>query len=210
MPANQLPSGQQSLDGFDEPPPLTDRLFFALFPDRSAAQHIAQLGQELQQLHGLTGKLLRDDRFHITLHHIGDFAGMPQAVLSAACQAAATLAEPAFEVVLDRAASFRGRPGKHPFVLGADGQGNAALVDFHKALGTALLKAGIRATPGFTPHVTLLYGDPLVPQQAVTPIRWAAGEFVLVHSLLGKSVYTVMGRWPLTAQAGPGTSLRGT
>jgi 2'-5' RNA ligase len=49
----------------------------------------------------------------------------------------------------------------------------------------------------FTPHVTLLYDDRMVPEQAVEPISWRVREFVLTHSLLGKTQHVELGRWPL-------------
>ena len=50
--------------------------------------------------------------------------------------------------------------------------------------------------------MTLLYGDRFVADEPVKPpIRWAVHEFVLVHSLLGRSRYNVLARFPLRAQA---------
>jgi 2'-5' RNA ligase len=53
----------------------------------------------------------------------------------------------------------------------------------------------------YTPHVTLLYGDRLVADRPVDTVSWAVHEFVLVHSLLGRSRYNVLARFPLRAQA---------
>ena len=53
----------------------TDRLFFALFPDAEAAMQIAGLARSLREEHGLHGQPLREDRLHVTLHHLGDYAG---------------------------------------------------------------------------------------------------------------------------------------
>lgn len=49
-----------------------------------------------------------------------------------------------------------------------------------------------------TPHVTLLYDDRHVAEHAVDTIRWTVQEFVLVHSLVGQTLYIPLGRWPLT------------
>ena len=91
-----------------------------------------------------------------------------------------------FEVSFDRTASFRGRPGNRPFVLvGGD------TLDRLKSLGHALSVAvaeqgmGRRAQRDFTPHVTLLYAERAVDEYPITPIRWTANEFVLIHSLKG-------------------------
>jgi 2'-5' RNA ligase len=53
----------------------------------------------------------------------------------------------------------------------------------------------------YTPHVTLLYGDHLVADRRVATVSWPVYEFVLVHSLLGRSRYNVLARFPLRAQA---------
>lgn len=191
-------SEQLSLTGFDAAPRPTDRLFFAIFPDIAAAARIAQLAQRLRSEHELKGRPLAMERFHVTLHHLGDHAGLPQDVVAAAGEAASAVAMPSFEVVFDRAMSFSGRPRNRPFVL-RGGEGVAALAAFQQALGLAMKKAGLGrwAESQFTPHVTLLYDDHGVTEQVVETISWTAHEFVLVHSLLGQSVHVPLARWPL-------------
>ena len=62
-------------------------------------------------------------------------------------------------------------------------------------------KAGIgqSVTPGFTPHLTLLYGDRIVTERSIEPIRWTVRDFVLVQSLRGRgeSKHIHLARWPL-------------
>ncbi len=189
---------QFALEGFDSPPKPTDRLFFAIFPSEDAAERIAQLAQQLRAKHGLKGKLLATGRFHVTLHHLGDFVGLPQGIVAAACGAAASVAMPPFEVTFDRAMSFN-RPSNRPFVL-RGGAGLAALMPFQQALNTALNHAGLgggKANAHFTPHVTLLYDDRDVAEQAIEPITWTVNEFVLVRSLIGKTLHIQLARWPL-------------
>lgn len=191
---------QSFLPGFEAAPRPTDRLFFAIYPDAAAAAQIARLAQQLRAEHGLQGKPLKSERFHVTLHHLGDYAGLPQDLVAAASGAAASLAAAPFDITFDRVASFTSAPRNRPFVLrGADGL--AALTAFQQNLGEALKKTvlGRWAKPGFTPHVTLLYDDRSVPEQAVTPVSWTARELVLVHSLIGRSLHVPLARWPLQA-----------
>ncbi|MDI1258920.1 2'-5' RNA ligase family protein [Aquabacterium sp.] len=192
-------SDQLSLMGFDEPPRPTDRLFFALFPTEEAARRIANLALQLRGEHGLSGTPLQTERFHITLHHLGDYAGLPPDVLALAVQAAQALALPPFEISFDRVASFSGHPSKRPFVLRGSDDGLAALTAFQQTLGTVMRQVGLgrRVDVRFTPHVTLLYDSRLVAEQAVAPIHWTAHELVLVHSLLGQTRYVPLGRWTL-------------
>jgi RNA 2',3'-cyclic 3'-phosphodiesterase len=192
---------QFSLSGFDVVPKPTDRLFFAIFPDAAAAERIARLAERLRSEHRLKGNPLGTERFHITLYHLGDYVGLPQGVVAEAIKAAATLSMPQFEVAFDRALSFHGRSGNRPFVLrGRDGL--VTLEAFHHVLGAALCRAGLAAggaKPQYTPHATLLYDASLVLERPVETVTWTVREFVLVHSLLGRTVHVPLARWPLSA-----------
>jgi 2'-5' RNA ligase len=190
--------GQSSLPGFDDAPAPTDRLFFALFPDVDAAERISRCARQLRAEHGLHGTPLKTERFHVTLHHLGDYAGLPQGVIEMAGRAAAAVKAAPFPVSFDRAASFSSSPRNRPFVL----RGDAGLTDlmvFQRALGLEMTKAGLGrwAKPAYTPHVTLLYDDRAVAEQVVDPISWTAGEFVLMHSLIGQTLHIPLARWPL-------------
>lgn len=191
-------SDQPSLEGFDDPPQPTDRLFFAILPDAEAAARIAQLAQQLRTQHGLKGKALATERFHVTLHHVGDYVGFPQQTVDAAREAAATVTAPPFMLGFDRAASFAGKPRNVPLVLRGD-DGLLALTAFQQSLGTAMAKAGLGRSAGaaYTPHLTLLYDDRRVAAQAIEPIAWTAREFVLVRSLIGRSQHVALARLPL-------------
>ena len=189
---------QALLPGFDTAPQLTDRLFFAIFPDVRAAAQIASLAQQLREEHGLRGKPLKTERFHVTLHHLGDYAGLPQDLVEVARAAAANIAAAPFDVTFDRAASFSTAPRNRPFVL-RGGDGVASLITFQQTLGDALKKTvlGRWAKPAYTPHLTLLYDDLSVPEQAVPVVSWTAREFVLIHSLIGQTLHVPLARWPL-------------
>ncbi|KXV03437.1 2'-5' RNA ligase [Caballeronia megalochromosomata] len=135
------------------------------------------------------------DRLHVTLHYLGAFAGVPADVLRQARAAASQIALPPVEVTLDRIESFSGRRTKRPLVLSGDATGPLA------ALQQTLDAAGItlKRHPHFTPHVTLLYDEHRIARQSVEPVAWTAREFALVRSLLGKSKYEVLARWPLVS-----------
>lgn len=190
-------ASQASFPGF-APAAATDRLFLAVFPDRATAAQLAALAAAQCARHGLRGKPLLTERFHVTLFHLGDSAGLRQDLVDAATRAAARVTAVPFEVVFDRVASFGGRRDKLPFVLRAEG-GNAALRAFHADLGAQLREAGVGqvTAAGFEPHVTLAYDARLVAPEAVAPVSWRVDEFVLVHSLLGKTRHIPLGRWSL-------------
>ncbi|MFC5437807.1 RNA 2',3'-cyclic phosphodiesterase [Rhodanobacter umsongensis] len=190
-------SQQAPLPGF-APVAATDRLFLALFPDREIAAQIATLAAAQCAHHGLRGRPLATERFHVTLFHLGDSAGLRQDVVDAASRAASRVQAASFELVFDRVASFAGRRDKLPFVLKADG-GNAALRAFHAELAGRLREVGLAhfARESFEPHVTLAYDARTISPEAVSPVRWRAREFVLIHSLLGQSRHVPLARWAL-------------
>lgn len=195
---------QPSLPGFDPEPVAEDRLFFAIFPDADTAQSIAQLAGCLSKAHEVKGKILPAERFHISLHHLGDYAGVPRDILAMAAKAAAAVSGKMlpFGIAFDRAMSFRGSPGHHPFVLrGSDGL--VPLAAFHQALGIELARAGFKFRKShYTPHLTLLYGDRLIAEQAIEAISWTVRELVLVHSLINREhlePYVPLARWTLSS-----------
>jgi 2'-5' RNA ligase len=198
------------LFGFEPPPPRlkrppvrregNDRLFFALFPDAEAAEGMLALGADFQTRQHLTGKLHLQDRLHLTLDHLGDFAGRPQDVVERASRAGSEVAAATagFAVILDRVVSFGRGDRSRPLVLKDSGTGNPALAEFRGRLWDALAAEELAGGPrgSFTPHVTLLYDARLVAEQPVDAITWRAKEFALVHSFMRQTRYEVLGRWP--------------
>ncbi len=191
---------QLSLDGFSADPAPTDRLFIGIFPPASVTARISRTADELRARHALTGKPLAPERFHVTLFHLGDYVGLPEALARSAVEAAATVNAGAFEVRFDFAESFAAKSASLPLVLRAS-TGEDPLMDFQARLGNALRKAGLGRHVGthFTPHVTLLYDAKSVAREPVEPVGWTVNEFVLVHSLLGRRRHVHFGRWPLHA-----------
>ncbi|TDY26921.1 2'-5' RNA ligase [Paraburkholderia sp. BL6665CI2N2] len=191
------------LPGLEAPPTPTDGLFFAVFPDAATAAGISKLAQQLCGETRARSKPLAAGRLHVTLHHLGNFAGgLPQKRVDAAMQAAASIRMEPFSVEFDTAVSFalKLRPG--PLVLGG-GEGVAGLHVLHDALGRALQSAGlgehaVSSAAQYTPHVTLAYGMPWAAARSVEPVCWNVREFALMHSLLGRTRHVALARWTLT------------
>lgn len=190
--------GQLSLAGFEPAEAPADRLFFAILPDAPAVQRIERLARTLRASHGLTGRPLGARRFHVSLHHVGDFAGLPQDVVDAAVAIASGVVAAPFELAFDRVASFSRRSRNAPLVL-LGGDGVLAVTAFQRALGTALAAVGLGRSAGahFTPHLTLLYDGRPVGEQSIETIAWTAREFVLVHSFIGQSRHETLAHLPL-------------
>ena len=187
---------QMGLPGFDPPTP-TDRLMFLLYPDPATAERIAAEARRLKASLGLTGQPLLTDRFHITLQHLGDYAGLPNDIVAKARDAGAAVEAAPFEVEFDRAVSFANRPGSNPFTL-QGGEGVRDLIAFQKALGEAMAWVKLKPDSSFTPHITLLYDRQVIPAEAIAPIRWTVDRFVLVRSMLGQTRHIVLQAWDLT------------
>jgi 2'-5' RNA ligase len=191
---------QLSFAGLDtrrQPP--TDRLIFAIRPDEGATTLIERLLCDMRSRLGLTGKPLGRERYHVTLHLVGEYhMGPPHDVVDLACQVGTAVALPAFPVSFDRVMSFGGGRGSPPLVLCGGGD-QAPLRTLHWSLGALMRQAGLgeSVTSRFTPHLTLLYDNRRVAKQMIEPIGWTACELLLVHSLLGRGRHVTLRRWPL-------------
>ncbi|MEA9883475.1 RNA 2',3'-cyclic phosphodiesterase [Xanthomonas campestris pv. raphani] len=175
----------------------TERLFFAVMADAATATHAAQIGSALLQAGLVEGKPLAPERLHVTLHHLGDYAGgLPPSLVARASQAAERVAQQAFEVEFDRVGTFGGRRSQLPCVLRGEEQVRG-LYDLQGALGRQLAHVGIAGDAQYTPHMTLLYCNQSLPQRRCDPLRWNVTDFALVRSFLGQSRYQIEGRWSL-------------
>ncbi|BCW89639.1 RNA 2',3'-cyclic phosphodiesterase [Alphaproteobacteria bacterium SO-S41] len=193
---------QFSFAGFESASKPTDRLFYAVFPPPDVAAQIAGLAKHLRDERGLKGRPLHNDRFHITINHVDDYAGLPPDIVAKATAAGDAVKAAPFEVTFDRAASFSGRQANRPFVL-RGGQALADLKAFQLVLAHAMKANGLGKLVDkmFVPHVTMLYDGRLVTPQDVPPITWTVTELVLVHSLLGQTKHIALKKWPLVAPA---------
>lgn len=191
-------SDRQLFLPFEAPLHGLDRLFFAILPSPDTAVQIAERIRFLRVEHDLKGRPITPERLHVSLHGLGDHPRLPEALIGQARCAAAAVAMPPFEVVFDRAVSFARKNKKPPVVLRASGD-VTPLIAFHRRLGDAMKKAGLgrRVASRFTPHMTLIYDDRVVKERAIEAVRLTVRDFALVHSLVGRSRYIELARWPL-------------
>ena len=173
-------------------------LFFAILPDQETAGRLEMLARRLCSAHKLTGHPFEADRFHISLQNLGEYSCLPNEVVDAVGQAAASVKAETFKVRFDRAGSFSAKLGSFPLVLLGD-EGLVALRDFHLQLIAALKKEGLGRFVdfNFTPHITLLYADRLIENHPVEAISWQVKDFSLILSHIGESRYDFLGQWSL-------------
>lgn len=177
------------------------RLFFALWPEPAVRAVLAQ------RIAGITlpeGRRVRRENLHATLVFLGE---VEVASVSALRLAAAGVAAPAFEIVLDTIGAF---PRAGVVWIGASALPEAAgrLV---AALREALGAAGFAFDPKpFTLHVTIARDvkDRWRPP-AFPPLAWPVASFALVASVTGPAgaVYDVLDTWPLAAPGAHETAL---
>jgi len=178
--------------GFSRP---TDRLLFLVYADPIAAAAAVEAGFDLRDEYGLRGLPLLPQHIHSTLWHIGDdFAPPPAELIDALVERARRVAMASFRVSFDRVESF----GGGALVLRGE-EGVVGLEMLHEHLKVALgIKGRKLDRLSFTPHVTLLRDKHrLLSSTPIQPIEWTVSEFVLVHSLLGRTTHRVLARFPL-------------
>jgi 2'-5' RNA ligase len=178
----------------------TYRLFFALRPPESRLADIAAATEAIKAAKSVRGSWVKPAQYHITLHFLGDYRQPPEEIIKRAQAAAESVRCAPFDVVLDSVSSFRGRL-RSPCVLRCAKDADAALQLFWRELGRTLVMHGLdeHLERRFTPHLTIAYGDnALGSPVAVTPIAWKAADFVLIVSLVGKTIHNVLGSWILS------------
>jgi 2'-5' RNA ligase len=174
------------------------RLFFALMPDDATRERLAAVAVRLRAARpGLRARWIHPDRYHATLHFLGDHAALRPTLVDGAIAAADKIATDPFAWTLDSVTSFRGR--EPPCVL-QGAETCAPLQELWQSLGKALLLGvhGMRLERSYTPHVTLAYSHGMMLEAVeVEAVNWPVTEFVLVHSVVGQGSYQILGRWSL-------------
>ncbi|MBV9833967.1 MAG: hypothetical protein JO055_06160 [Alphaproteobacteria bacterium] len=179
--------------------PWTNKLLFLAQMDALTASPVDALIDGVRAKSGLIGPAIPIERRHVTIHHIGNFPELWDAVVTPAREAGDMVAMPAFVAAFDRLTSLRGAHDNNPLVLLGD-DGVIGLRILHRVLSEALGKtlAG-RWQPRrfFTPHITLLYDRQRIAERPIEPVTWTVREFVLVNSLVGLGRHDVLARWTL-------------
>lgn len=181
--------------------PEPNRLFFALVPPEELRPAISETAQALQAEHKFGGRLLKPERYHITLFFFGDY--QPPETEPAIIEAAQSIDAPPFELTLNKAGSFPNRdiatwlaPANVPPEL--EYLGN----QLRKKLGYITEERN----SGFTPHLTIgREARGKLRPTAITPISWRVTEYVLIRSILHQypARYELLGRYALKGEPLP-------
>jgi 2'-5' RNA ligase len=175
--------------------PVSQRLFFALWPEPETARAIWQAAAGW--ISKGVGRRLPPEHIHLTLAFLGSMDPDQQRCV---IQAADSLQGQCFTLLLDEAGHF---PRPQVVWLGAS-QLPAAL----QSLQTQLVKELIRQcdfqaeTRPFVPHITLWRKVKRVTLPSITPIAWPVSRFVLARSrtLPSGAEYTILREWLLATE----------
>jgi RNA 2',3'-cyclic 3'-phosphodiesterase len=171
-------------------------LFLALVPERAVALQAVETGREIARRYGLSKSPRPYELMHVSLNAIGTYPDFPDDIVFAVSAAMATVKAAPFEVNFDRAMSVTNARA----VILANAIRSEEMMDLHVQLAKEMWSVGLNFTynPRFMPHMTVLYDDVPVPEHVLAePVRWIASEFVLIRSVIGKSEYEYLDRWPL-------------
>jgi 2'-5' RNA ligase len=166
------------------------RLFFALWPSEALREALAPL-HKLKRECG--GRAVATAKLHITLNFLGSIDGDTRDCLE---QAAAEIAVPPFELILDQFGYWR-RPRVVWFGCGETPDPLRQLVsELNRAIEGCGLQPERRP---YHAHLTLLRKARQAPIEAAPKLRWPLTEFVLVESITNPEgvEYRVLRRWPL-------------
>ena len=169
------------------------KLFLGLHPKSTRALDIWRISGALDHTNGIRGNLRNADLLHITLLELGDYLILPQQEVIDVRRLVESAVSPAFDLVLNRAVTFKGN-GAYALLVG---EGLEQIKALRQRLGIAVKRAGRPVKSGFNPHMTLSYNGRRVDEHLIEPIRWHVDEFVLINSHSGESHHEVVGSWPL-------------
>ena len=196
---NSMP--QMSLFGLGTKPAHEHNYFFALSPSPDVRGQLTKCAEGLRTTQDFNGSWISSERYHLTLHHLGQYSEVRSDLVSRAITAASRMQAKPFDLVLDQFMCFDSRTGRYPCAATSANE-LPDLNNFWQLLKNNLLavRLGEKLSSSFKPQATLLYNrQPLGEPRSVEPIHWHVIDFVLIESLVGKSEYIELGRWRLSA-----------
>ena len=167
------------------------RFFFACRPPPPLAMHIEQTFLPPRQGRGW----VRPEHLHVTLAITDDYRIHPPGITDALLGVGDSLAAKPVRLIFDQLVGSGSR------LLLKYSEPIPALQQFQRRLGLAFAVTGLSLRAGwrFSPHMTLFHGAGQPFCVGIDAVSWTAGEFLLVHSLVGETRHDLLCRWPLNA-----------
>jgi RNA 2',3'-cyclic 3'-phosphodiesterase len=164
------------------------RLFFAVLPAPQARAVIAWLRDQRREI----ASIVANDRLHATMGITPDFSTFPDALAARLLAIGDAVAAEPVDVRLDRLSGSNGSLALRSARM------LRGLGDLGRQLQLPMQRAGIlRPEWSFNFHVTLGYREGRPFTENIDPIAWNCSEFVLIHSVVGRTQHKVLRRWPL-------------
>lgn len=187
---------QLSFFGAPDPDPK-DSIYFALRPGVGLRGGMVRYRDDFCVRHGIKGKLVPEERFHLTLLDVGTFDGLPSRYLEGALQAGDAASERVapFEFELSHLQVYSGRF----LVLTPDGP-LPLLLALRDELLRQMAMQGLKVAGSFSPHVTLAYIKQQLAKEAIGPMTWPVAEIALIHSIKNQPEVIELGRWSLSGK----------
>lgn len=176
---------------------ILHRLLFAVRPKPPVNGRIDWLSVQL----GGDARRISVQNQHVTLCIFDDDSAFSEARAAVACEAGDAVNAAPFDLVLGQLSGSLRSVALRPT------RTNRPLMELQRELERQVRAVGLslRGDYRFSPHLTLFYRDAPPFSRRIEPIRWHVDEFVLIHSLVGRTEHRVLGCWPL--RGGPQYSL---
>ncbi|MDB5522469.1 MAG: hypothetical protein JWM58_232 [Rhizobium sp.] len=174
----------------------SNNLFAALQLQKSLFGQAKYIATDLMARHGIAGRMRP---WHVTLFNPLEKEPLSEALVLYLKEAFSTVNAAGFQLVLDRAKSFKVHGG-WAIVLCCS-QCPEAIFALRRKIVEAYQQPGLDVADrkAFTPHMTLFYTSKRMPElQIREPITWTVREFSLILSLWGKTRHEEQWSWPLS------------
>lgn len=187
-------SEQLGFGEFFEEKAADRQLFLAIRPKGLAREEAVTLSQRVSDGRGMARPA---KHLHVSLNGIERFVEVPERIVRAvdeACTKVTTVIR-APEITFTKVMPF----GGGSLVMAGEADANIALKVLYQMLEEELFRSGAkrRVEKGFTPHLTMRYGNHGVPTQEIEPFSWVAREIELICSWEGRTHYDILGTWEL-------------
>lgn len=175
------------------------RLLFAIRPPVRLARRIANAASWFDQ----RGQALAPERLHVTIDIVDDHADLPRGLIDTLIDAGNAVAATPFSIAFDLAV------GSETSVALRPRRRNPGIDALRQRIAAARDRAGVPARHDyrFGAHMTLGYRRGAPFTQGILPLGWAAEEFLLIHSHVGRARHDVIARWPLVPLPDPQLAL---
>ncbi len=170
--------------------------FFAIFPEPSARDRTAVMGELLRESLGLRGTPVTADKLHLTCHFVARTKEFDEALVERLVAVGDGVRVDPFELVLTAATTFD-HEGEAPSVLLPDSTPEP-LTRLVRSLAEGSAGDGPSNPRPYQPHVTFLWGeDRIHTRMAITQLQWAVSDFVLAAGVPNEKPYRVLKSWRL-------------